>query len=92
MPAAAPEFKGNVAAVLTEKYWDHELVLLRAKDAEIRQQVKKLQAEPVLDVVQYETWLRAQLGMPASHTGAPPVVMLSFTPQANEPSEASGVP
>ena len=24
-PASMPEFKGNVAAVLTEKYWDHKL-------------------------------------------------------------------
>jgi hypothetical protein len=41
-PAQLPEFKGNVAAVLTEKYWDRELTLLRAKENEIRQQAKKL--------------------------------------------------
>jgi len=30
-PAAMPEFKGNVSAVLTEKFWDHELAAARAK-------------------------------------------------------------
>lgn len=41
-PAQLPEFKGNVAAVFTEKYWDRELTLLRAKENDIKQQVKKL--------------------------------------------------
>jgi alpha-galactosidase len=44
-PAALDEFKGNVATVLTEKYWDLELVELRARDAEVKQRVKKLQAD-----------------------------------------------
>jgi hypothetical protein len=30
-PAKRPEFKGNVAVVLTEKYWDKELETVRAK-------------------------------------------------------------
>jgi alpha-galactosidase len=30
-PAAMPEFKGNVSAVLTEKFWDHKLAAARAK-------------------------------------------------------------
>ncbi len=35
-PAALPVFQGNVAAVLTEKYWDMEVVELRAKEKEIK--------------------------------------------------------
>jgi hypothetical protein len=41
-PAKLPEFKGNVAAVWTEKYWDQELSAAKAKDNAIRQQAKKL--------------------------------------------------
>lgn len=41
-PAKLPEFQGNVAAVLTEKYWDRELKLARAKDAKLKDQAKKL--------------------------------------------------
>lgn len=48
-PADLPEFKGNVAAVLTENYWDLELTALRGKENEIRQQVKKLIADGKLE-------------------------------------------
>ena len=44
-PAQLAEFKGNVAAVLTEKYWDQELTAAKAKDSAIRQQAKKLATE-----------------------------------------------
>lgn len=44
-PAQLPEFKGNVAAILAEKYWDKELTAAKAKDGEIRQKAKKLAAE-----------------------------------------------
>jgi DNA repair ATPase RecN len=44
-PAVLPEFKGNVAAVLTENYWDQQLTDLRTRDAAIKQKVKKLQSE-----------------------------------------------
>lgn len=44
-PAQLPEFKGNVAAVLTEKYWDRELKAARAKENEIKQRAKKLAKE-----------------------------------------------
>ena len=44
-PAELPEFKGNVAAVRTEKYWDQELTAAKKKDNEIRQRAKKLAAE-----------------------------------------------
>ena len=44
-PAALPEFKGNVAAVLTENYWDMELVGLRARESKIKQKARTLQSE-----------------------------------------------
>jgi alpha-galactosidase len=36
-PAALPEFKGNVAAVLTENYWDMEVVALRQREKKIKE-------------------------------------------------------
>lgn len=36
-PAALPEFKGNVFVVLTEKYWDREVVALRQKEKAIKE-------------------------------------------------------
>jgi alpha-galactosidase len=44
-PAKLPEFKGNVAAVWTEKYWDRELTAAKARDHEIKQRAKKLATE-----------------------------------------------
>jgi alpha-galactosidase len=44
-PAALPEFKGSVAAVMTEDYWDMELEELRAKDKELQKEVKALKEE-----------------------------------------------
>ena len=44
-PAQLPEFKGNVATVLAEKYWDHELTAAKAKENELKQRAKKLAAE-----------------------------------------------
>jgi hypothetical protein len=41
-PAALPEFQGNVAAVLTEKYWDMEVVALREKEKQIKPQVDEI--------------------------------------------------
>ena len=41
-PAQLPEFKGNVVAVRTEKYWDQELTAAIAKDSAIKQKAKKL--------------------------------------------------
>jgi Carbohydrate esterase, sialic acid-specific acetylesterase len=40
-PAKLPEFSGNVGALLTEKYWDRELTLARAKENSLRQAAKK---------------------------------------------------
>jgi Carbohydrate esterase, sialic acid-specific acetylesterase len=47
-PAQLPEFKGNVAAVLTEKYWDKELTAAKAKENALKQQAKKLATEQKL--------------------------------------------
>ena len=47
-PADLPEFKGNVAAVLTENYWDMELNELTARDEKIKQEAKKIQSEKEL--------------------------------------------
>ena len=44
-PAQLPEFKGNVATVLAEKYWDRELKTARAKENEIKERAKKLARE-----------------------------------------------
>jgi alpha-galactosidase len=41
-PAKLPEFKGNVATVLAEKYWDRELTVARQKEAKLKEQAKKL--------------------------------------------------
>ena len=41
-PAKLPEFKGNVATVLAEKYWDRELTVARQKEAKLKDQAKKL--------------------------------------------------
>lgn len=44
-PAQMPEFKGNVLAVRTEKYWDRELSIAKAKENAAKQQAKKLANE-----------------------------------------------
>jgi alpha-galactosidase len=44
-PAQLPEFKGNVIAIRTEKYWDLELTAAKAKDHDIREKAKKLAKE-----------------------------------------------
>ena len=41
-PAALPEFKGNVAAVLTEKYWDMELDAVAQKGGELKAKSRAL--------------------------------------------------
>jgi alpha-galactosidase len=44
-PAALPEFKDNVRAVLTEKYWDREVVELRNREKTIKPQVDEINNE-----------------------------------------------
>ena len=41
-PAALAEFKGNVAAVLTENYWDHEFESLPVRAKSIKAEEKRL--------------------------------------------------
>jgi hypothetical protein len=55
-PAAWPEFKGNVVALRTERYWDRELTLARARESEIKARAKAAKLRPV-----EETRLTAQL-------------------------------
>lgn len=43
-PAKLPEFQGNVATVLMEKYWDAELAAAKSKDNVLKQEAKKLAA------------------------------------------------
>lgn len=44
-PAELPEFKANVTAIRTEKYWDRELTTAKAKENELKQQSKNLAKE-----------------------------------------------
>ncbi len=41
-PASLPEFKGNVAAVMTENYWDLELSELLKKEQPLKQQINEI--------------------------------------------------
>jgi alpha-galactosidase len=41
-PAALPEFQGNVVAVLTEQYWDLQVVDLREREKQLKQQVDEI--------------------------------------------------
>ncbi|WP_207310084.1 sialate O-acetylesterase [Rubinisphaera italica] len=41
-PASLPEFKGNVAAVRTELYWDQPLAAIEAKLGEVRNMARQL--------------------------------------------------
>ena len=43
-PASLPEFKGNVAAVLTEKYWDPELDAVARKNSLVNAEAKRLKS------------------------------------------------
>ncbi len=51
-PAKLPEFKGNVTAVLAEKYWDRELSDAKAKENAINQNAKKLAKESQLNLTE----------------------------------------
>lgn len=48
-PAELPEFKNNVAAVLTEKYWDTELAGLRKSELEVNAKWKRMRSEKNLN-------------------------------------------
>ena len=53
-PASLPEFKGNVAAVLTEKYWDAELDELKRRGAKIKAKSQELNKDSSLSREQKE--------------------------------------
>lgn len=44
-PAAMPEFAGTVAAVRTEAFWDREFVALKAREAALKGELDRIQAE-----------------------------------------------
>ncbi len=60
-PAQLPEFKGNVAAVWAEKYWDQELTAAKAKETKIRQQAKKLATEGKMKPAEEKAALESML-------------------------------
>ncbi len=47
-PASLPDLEDFVTAVFAEKYWDRELLELRAREATVRQRIRKLQNEQKL--------------------------------------------
>jgi len=51
-PTALPEFKGNVATLLSEKYWDQELTAAKAKENGVKQHSKKLATEGKMNPAQ----------------------------------------
>lgn len=53
-PAAMPEFQGNVAAVLTEKYWDAQLGELAARSEQVKSLSKKLAKEKKLSAAEQQ--------------------------------------
>ena len=66
-PASRPEFKGNVAAVLTEKYWDAELDELKSRNGKINAKARELNQDKTLTRQQREETLekyRAELLTP----------------------------
>ena len=66
-PAAIPEFKGNVAAVLTENYWDAELDELKARGGKVKAKSQELNKDTSLSRKQREEALakfRAELYTP----------------------------
>jgi hypothetical protein len=47
--ADIPEFKGNVVAVQTGKYWDHDLAALAKKSAEVSRKMNDFKNEDGLE-------------------------------------------
>lgn len=48
-PADLPEFRGNVAVVLTEKYWDAQLGELSAREGKVKAKSRELNRDKSLD-------------------------------------------
>jgi alpha-galactosidase len=74
-PAALPEFKGNVAAVLTERYWDQDVVKLRKQEKTIKPKAEEIrnamkakelsreEGQAALDKLYAETFTPRELAM-----------------------------
>ena len=60
-PAKLPEFKGTVATVLAEKYWDRELKLARQKEGKLRELAKKQAKDGKLKPAEERAALEKQL-------------------------------
>jgi hypothetical protein len=60
-PALLPEFKGNVATVLAEKYWDRELTAAKAKENDLKQRAKKRAKEDGLKPAEEKAALEKSL-------------------------------
>jgi hypothetical protein len=60
-PAQLPEFKGNVATMLAEQYWDPELTAAKARENQIKQCAKQLAAESRLPPGDEKTALKKML-------------------------------
>ena len=56
-PASLPEFEGNVAAVLTENYWDHELDEVKSRGSKINAKSRELREDKSLTKQQREAAL-----------------------------------
>ena len=72
-PAALPEFQGNVAVVLTEKYWDAELAEVKERGGQVNAKAKELKQDESLSPEQREQALAEFCAEPlhASRTGNP---------------------
>jgi len=60
-PALLPEFQGNVATVLAEKYWDRELTAAKAKENDLKQRAKKRAKEDNLSPAEERAALEKSL-------------------------------
>ena len=56
-PALVPEFRGNVKAVLTEKYWDSQLAELSLRMNKIKENLKRLRKEKKITPEEQEEFL-----------------------------------
>jgi alpha-galactosidase len=70
-PAALPEFQGNVAAVLTENYWDMDVVALREREKQIKPQVDEIN----------EKMKQGKLGREEGNAAVEKLYAETFTPQ-----------
>ena len=60
-PADLPEFKGNVAAVLTEKFWDHQLEEIHLRFGKYKELIDELKREQTADLKEKPNLRRVRL-------------------------------